>query len=905
MRHKFRAGLSLVRLSQPAMDLLYFTKPTAFGSTEPIRIPLVTKAIHQPSTGPFTDFPKQLGFNFGEDRAEFPDIDSHSAQEVTVLLQSWLFFGLLAEFLDAQINPQAFISEQTEAEFQSLNCTVLETLLVEWNDRIRNMPEPAMVRRKERIWQCLDTAAVHSEQFDHATQDLSSSHFPVVALSVKLLILVLKSVAQSTLCGTSRSSFVQSSHSRCLSLPRSGSGQRRRLKWNAKPLESENSMLSQPLPPGIEIETASPAARLLIDRMLEAGWCVHVIRKLCRSYDYATMNYLSLLRRRTDPSISHENCREATQCIANNVSLDGNASYKTRHTDPECQCSFLGVDTAELVDIIRDGGVPLVLVTRGIKEFRLRLVRRQPRTTYVAFSHVWSDGLGNPIANSLPECQITRLWDHVRRIRAVEPNVRGPTAWRVWSSPQELIWLDTLCIPVGSADNAMIQEVKLRAINHMAPIYAQAAHVYILDAELQRVSVYRGTHDLAPGEVSATEVSGLLLCSAWMGRTWTLQEAILSHHCRYILANCSYSLESRWKFQRGHRDWTTQLRLIINSHFAKYKYNPDSYEVVPLLPWLDPRSQPKPQKRVSPLSWARAEFDWLLCAHSARALNMDIDEMADEAFKSRSRPSSWRATQFARTWNSLLDRSTTKPEDQHGIFATLLDFNAYKVRSLEATKRLPALIRSCDKLPLSLLFNSSPRLPESEPMENGWIPSEIGGDRLTATPVLAQTSQGFVLSNETYNTHKSRESPYVFMLGSDIAFAPTFCLQDTRSGMEFFVRIRKPSQHKSSAVNDDLDEKLRSVLRNGQETCIIFDKQTGTSSPNGFLAAGVWLSVSRTDSESVFVKYVCPLLIRTRESFERMNQDSIVPAVIKTERRQDWKQVILEYRKSQRSPTIP
>jgi hypothetical protein len=421
------------------------------------------------------------------------------------------------------------------------------------------------------------------------------------------------------------------------------------------------------LPPGVEIEKASPAARLLMDRMLKAGWCIHVIRKFCRSYDYTTMNFLSFLRRGTDPSISHENCGEATQCVANNVSLEGNLSYKTRHTDPECQCSFLKIDTAELVDIIRDGAIPLVLITHGTQGFRLRLVRRQPRTSYVAYSHVWSDGLGNPVANSLPECQINRLWSYVRRDRAFGDSVRGPTSWSVWSSPQELIWMDTLCIPVGPADNGMIQDVKSRAINHMAPIYADAAVVYVLDSELQRLSVYTGSHDLTSEEVSATALSGYLLCSAWMGRTWTLQEAMLAHDCQYILANCSYSLESQWRAQRGQFDWLTRLRLIFNLHPSKSINNGASHEVVSLLAWLDSRTQPGSQKRVSPLSRASAEFDRLLCAHSTRALNLDIHDIRDAPSKSMNRSSSWRATQFASTWNSLLDRSTTKPEDSTGF----------------------------------------------------------------------------------------------------------------------------------------------------------------------------------------------------------------------------------------------
>jgi hypothetical protein len=93
----------------------------------------------------------------------------------------------------------------------------------------------------------------------------------------------------------------------------------------------------------------------------------------------------------------------------------------------------------------------------------------------------------------------------------------------------------------------------------MAPIYAEAAIVFVLDAELQRINVYNGTHDLVENEIGATEISALLLCSRWM-RTWTLQEAVVSRHCRYVLANRSYCPAEHWEFQnRPGEYWPTRL----------------------------------------------------------------------------------------------------------------------------------------------------------------------------------------------------------------------------------------------------------------------------------------------------------------------------------------------------------
>jgi hypothetical protein len=133
------------------MDFPYFTRPRVFGSTSPLPIPLITIITHQPLAGPFIDFPKQLGFNFKADPAGCLDIDPHSASEVTVLLQSWLFFGLLVEFLGTSVNLEAFILPPNNGEGQTIDLTVLEKLLVEWNDRMQNMQAPARAQRAERI----------------------------------------------------------------------------------------------------------------------------------------------------------------------------------------------------------------------------------------------------------------------------------------------------------------------------------------------------------------------------------------------------------------------------------------------------------------------------------------------------------------------------------------------------------------------------------------------------------------------------------------------------------------------------------------------------------------------------------------------------------------------------------
>jgi len=73
-------------------------------------------------------------------------------------------------------------------------------------------------------------------------------------------------------------------------------------------------------------------------------------------------------------------------------------------------CPFVHVDAQEVRKIIEEGGIPLVLIdTSSSGGLDLRVRAAAARDRYIAISHVWSDGLGNPALNALPKCQLERL----------------------------------------------------------------------------------------------------------------------------------------------------------------------------------------------------------------------------------------------------------------------------------------------------------------------------------------------------------------------------------------------------------------------------------------------------------------------------------------------------------------
>ncbi|KAF8346761.1 hypothetical protein F5887DRAFT_1073429 [Amanita rubescens] len=92
---------------------------------------------------------------------------------------------------------------------------------------------------------------------------------------------------------------------------------------------------------------------------------------------------------------------------------------------------------------------------------------------YIAFSHVWADGLGNPHTNALPRCQLRRLRDHateldrIHNLASTSESADLPVA----------LWLDTLCIPVNPSAKAY----RKKAIQLLGKTFNEADAVLALD----------------------------------------------------------------------------------------------------------------------------------------------------------------------------------------------------------------------------------------------------------------------------------------------------------------------------------------------------------------------------------------------------------------------------------------
>ncbi|KAI7195351.1 hypothetical protein KC316_g2763 [Hortaea werneckii] len=170
-------------------------------------------------------------------------------------------------------------------------------------------------------------------------------------------------------------------------------------------------------------------------------------------------------------------------------------------------------------------------------------------TPYVALSHVWAEGLGNPVANALPRCQLNHVFKSVEQLRQ-ELGLQ---------QRKLLVWLDTLCCTVSS------QKHRNMCLQQMQQIYRDATAVLVLDAQLAHFSA---------SELDSVEICARLLFSTWMRRLWTLQEGALARRLWVQLANRPVSMgkvqedvESLYRCRFEHN----QLALMLVSGLKRLR----------------------------------------------------------------------------------------------------------------------------------------------------------------------------------------------------------------------------------------------------------------------------------------------------------------------------------------------
>lgn len=636
----------------------------------------------------FDAFPNRLGFPPFDDHAAWQEV---GATQIASLAQSWLYFGLVAAFLNRPIDLGEFVLEKAPDEKgpirRCVSSLALVPLLDEWSAAQSNEDV-----EQERLAALLKTAAAAWSHFSQLPQALLSN-LPEILLSVSILITTLGEAMFANLAD--------------------------------HPSQRPHSDTLVP----------DPVADLLARELLNAGWCPFKVAQIMSDYSYLAIYYISRLRDPMAPHITHAACTK-DRCTGNNVDM---ATYSTRHAEQSCRCTHSLVPEDKMRSIIADGGIPIVRV-KATKDGRVRLEvkRATHRARYIAISHVWSDGLGNPHANSLPECQLKQLSHFVKRlVPPVFDFVQGYMSIPQlnlsfdaknmvisWGST-EWFWLDTLCIPVGADAESM--RLRSRAISQMAAIYAGAHQVLVLDSVMQAFSV-RGR--------DACHVTAQMSALAWLGRCWTYQEGALAWSLQVQCADCSFDPALfRYVPHNSNDDMyfllpgTTTGQSSWNriAHLLSMGIRRGIDDVSKAL--RDIRGLPHPS---SP--WIRGR----LLRHIYYQLHEVVGREMCNGRRQDFSLSGDTLQDYVLCWNSLTQRTTTMAGDIHVIVANLLRLNAFTILGMRSQEeRMRAILWSLPGIPLSLLFNQSKeRVRPSEHHANRWMPLWPDRHRLEPSPIF-------------------------------------------------------------------------------------------------------------------------------------------------------------------------
>ncbi|KAI0548862.1 hypothetical protein F4679DRAFT_548924 [Xylaria curta] len=250
----------------------------------------------------------------------------------------------------------------------------------------------------------------------------------------------------------------------------------------------------------------------LIHRLVAHGWCPFMARVLF-TYRYSVAQYARFFNTKEPSWRSHGKC-SPLRCIAYNVD---EASYEPRHAVLGCNCAYVIPPLQEITSRLKQGNIPVIFIDKDnhstagsldLGRFKLVVTTADDvknLSGYVAFSHVWSDGMGSNTEKGLPTCIVASLFE---RAHALGINH---------------IWIDSLCVPKET-------DARIQAMIMMNATYKYSAATIVLDSHIRQKDF-----DARPTPLEIILLT--LVTSPWMQRLWTLPEAVLPNRLVFQFKN--------------------------------------------------------------------------------------------------------------------------------------------------------------------------------------------------------------------------------------------------------------------------------------------------------------------------------------------------------------------------------
>ena len=344
-------------------------------------------------------------------------------EEFEAFCQTWLFFGMINEFLGDICTSADFLRPGVDGTSSIISTSKLPALVERW---VTSVQDGSSSMTYEHVAKCL--------RLTYTTLQATGPDFD---LSVKFCI---ASVGELFEYAANRA------------------------------FEIGNLVLENACPTSWRVLSGEVTQ---FERLLgRSGWCPSQIDVMVRSP--ASVQSLYFFTSMHDSvSAGRHNLCDNVKCVAYQTDFE---SYATQHVNRSCRCDEFCVDMSSLDNILGTGALALLRIrgAEALDQLTVEVVASQPDSQYLALSHVWADGLGNTKANALPRCQLLRLGKFTQSIRT-KLSFNDPQ----YDPQYELLfWCDTLCCPASPGEG------KNRVLAQMKTIYEQATCVLVLDASL-------------------------------------------------------------------------------------------------------------------------------------------------------------------------------------------------------------------------------------------------------------------------------------------------------------------------------------------------------------------------------------------------------------------------------------
>ncbi|KAI1632228.1 hypothetical protein F4809DRAFT_653450 [Biscogniauxia mediterranea] len=252
----------------------------------------------------------------------------------------------------------------------------------------------------------------------------------------------------------------------------------------------------------------------LVHRLVAHGWCPFMVRILF-TYRYSVAQYALYYNTREPSWRTHAACTPL-RCVAYNPPLEG------------------------VTSLLKQGKIPVLMIAGeenvsaenlAHRNFELGVVDSRKEgnfSGYIAFSHVWSDGMGSATEKGLPRCLVADLFS-----KSYALGIRH-------------LWIDSLCVPEEN-------ESRIQAMILMNATYKYSTATVVLDSHIRQKKFNSPS---TPLELTLQ----VLITSPWMQRLWTLPEAVLPQRLVFQFQNILASSRDVYD--------------AVIEHFRQHRFNP-------------------------------------------------------------------------------------------------------------------------------------------------------------------------------------------------------------------------------------------------------------------------------------------------------------------------------------------